>query len=233
VAPEVSLIATKCSAQLEGGSDSNVIAASSAAGIRMATATTSDHADVANLSLGGDGSPTIRSVAGPTTLRLAGVTFVIAAGNSGHLYGIASPGTARQPRSRRASISSTTSPASSSQRPEHEEHRHQAGRRRSRFGILSSFPGNVMWGERDVDGQSARAGAAALLRRAPRLDAGADQAAADEQLAFRRATHATGAGRLDVFGGSNEQHSHRSAVAGASGLHRSSESNWTAAGRCI
>ncbi len=95
VAPHAKLMAFKVLDQYGGGTESNVIA-----GIERATdpnddGNSSDKVDVVNMSLGGSGNPDDAvSTAVDNAVKL-GMTFCIAAGNSGQFFGIGSPGTAR------------------------------------------------------------------------------------------------------------------------------------------
>jgi subtilisin family serine protease len=95
VAPDASLIAYKVLGSNGGGSDSNVLAAVERAADPNGDGNTSDHADVANLSLGGGGNPDDPLSEAIDNATAAGVTFAIAAGNNGAFHSIASPGTAR------------------------------------------------------------------------------------------------------------------------------------------
>jgi subtilisin family serine protease len=96
VAPEATLIAFKVLRASGSGSESDVIAAIERAADPNGDGDTSDHVDVVNLSLGGSGGPddpASRAVDNATQL---GITFCIAAGNSGKYHSVSSPGTARQ-----------------------------------------------------------------------------------------------------------------------------------------
>ncbi|MGA8807671.1 MAG: S8 family serine peptidase, partial [Thermoanaerobaculia bacterium] len=99
VAPDVSLIAYKVLGANGSGTESNVIAAIERAADPNLDGNTSDHADVANLSLGGGGNPDDPGCVAIDNATAAGVTFAIAAGNSGgsgnNFHSIGSPGTAR------------------------------------------------------------------------------------------------------------------------------------------
>jgi len=96
VAPEASLIAYKVLGANGSGSESNVIAAIERAVDPNQDGNTSDHVDVANLSLGGAGNPDDPGSIAIDNATAAGVTFAIAAGNSGSsFHTISSPGTAR------------------------------------------------------------------------------------------------------------------------------------------
>lgn len=102
VAPEASLIAYKVLGATGSGKESNVIAAVERAADPNQDGNTSDHVDVANLSLGGSGNPDDPGSQAIDNATAAGVTFAIAAGNSGvapdkgaAFHSIASPGTAR------------------------------------------------------------------------------------------------------------------------------------------
>jgi len=95
VAPEASLIAYKVLGANGSGSSSNVIAAIERAADPNGDGDTSDHVDVANLSLGGGGNPDDPASVAIDNATAAGVTFCIAAGNSGAFHTISSPGTAR------------------------------------------------------------------------------------------------------------------------------------------
>jgi len=95
VAPEVSLLAYKVLNASGNGNNSDVLAGIERAADPNGDGNTSDHADVANLSLGGGGNPDDPLCVAIDNATAAGVTFAIAAGNNGVFHGIASPGTAR------------------------------------------------------------------------------------------------------------------------------------------
>ena len=96
VAPDVSLIAYKVLGATGSGSESNVIAAIERAADPNQDGNTADHVDVANLSLGGGGNPDDPGSIAIDNATAAGVTFAIAAGNSGSsFHTISSPGTSR------------------------------------------------------------------------------------------------------------------------------------------
>jgi subtilisin family serine protease len=96
VAPDVSLIAYKVLGSTGSGSESNVIAAIERAADPNQDGNTADHVDVANLSLGGSGNPDDPGSVAIDNATAAGVTFAIAAGNSGSsFHTISSPGTSR------------------------------------------------------------------------------------------------------------------------------------------
>ena len=96
IAPHVKLMAFKVLNQGGYGSQSDVIA-----GIERATDPYNDGnfnnmVDVVNMSLGGQGTPDdALSTAVDNAVKL-GITFCVAAGNSGNFYTIGSPGTARR-----------------------------------------------------------------------------------------------------------------------------------------
>jgi len=95
VAPDVSLLAYKVLNASGNGSNSDVLAGIERAADPNGDGNTSDHVDVANLSLGGGGNPDDPLCVAIDNATTAGVTFAIAAGNNGVFHGIASPGTAR------------------------------------------------------------------------------------------------------------------------------------------
>jgi subtilisin family serine protease len=95
VAPDVSLISYKVLGANGSGSESNVIAAIERAADPNQDGNTADHVDVANLSLGGAGNPDDPGSIAIDNASIAGVTFAIAAGNSGGFHTIGSPGTSR------------------------------------------------------------------------------------------------------------------------------------------
>jgi len=96
VAPDVSLIAYKVLGSTGSGSESNVMAAIERAADPNQDGNTADHVDVANLSLGGTGNPDDPGSVAIDNATAAGVTFAIAAGNSGSsFHTISSPGTSR------------------------------------------------------------------------------------------------------------------------------------------
>jgi subtilisin family serine protease len=96
VAPDATLIAYKVLGANGSGKESDVMAALERAADPNQDGNTNDHVDVANLSLGGAGSPDDPQSEAIDNATAAGVTFAIAAGNSGSgFHTIASPGTAR------------------------------------------------------------------------------------------------------------------------------------------
>jgi subtilisin family serine protease len=99
VAPDVTLIAYKVLGANGSGNESNVMAAIERAADPNQDGNTADHADVANLSLGGPGNPDDPASRAIDNATAAGVTFAVAAGNSGgtgnNYHSIGSPGTAR------------------------------------------------------------------------------------------------------------------------------------------
>ena len=203
VAPDVSLIAYKVLGATGSGSDSDVIAAIERAADPNSDGNTSDHVDVANLSLGGDGNPDDPGSVAIDNATAAGVTFAIAAGNSGIFHGIASPGTARNAITVGASDLIDHIASFSSRGPNMKNIAIKPDVVAPGFGILSSFPGNRYVG---LSGTSMAAphvaGAAALLKAVHH-----DWTPAQIKLALMNNSTflqddimATGAGRLDVFG---------------------------------
>jgi subtilisin family serine protease len=95
VAPEASLIAFKVLNASGSGSDSTVLAGIERTVDPNGDGDTSDHVDVANLSLGGGGGPDDPLSVAVDNATALGVVFAIAAGNSGGGHTIGSPGTAR------------------------------------------------------------------------------------------------------------------------------------------
>jgi subtilisin family serine protease len=96
VAPDASLLAYKVLNQNGSGKSSDIIAAIERAADPNGDGDFSDHADVANLSLGGIGSPDDAMSLAIDRGTALGVVYCIAAGNSGsNFHTIASPGNAR------------------------------------------------------------------------------------------------------------------------------------------
>ena len=96
VAPDASLLAYKVLNQNGSGKSSDIIAAIERAADPNSDGDFSDHADVANLSLGGIGTPDDAMSLAIDRGTALGVVYCIAAGNSGSsFHTIASPGTAR------------------------------------------------------------------------------------------------------------------------------------------
>ncbi len=95
VAPEASLIAFKVLNASGSGSESDVLAAIERTVDPNGDGNMSDRVDVANLSLGGGGSPDDPLCIAVDNATAAGVVFAIAAGNSGGGHTIGSPGNAR------------------------------------------------------------------------------------------------------------------------------------------
>jgi len=202
VAPEASLIAYKVLDATGSGSDSNVIAAIERAADPDGDGNTSDHVDVANLSLGGGGNPDDPTSVAVDNATTAGVTFAIAAGNSGVFHGIASPGTARSAITVGASDLIDHIASFSSRGPNMKNITIKPDVVAPGFAIYSSFPGNRYV---SLSGTSMAtphvAGAAALLKSLHH-----DWTPAQIKLALMNNSSplqddimATGAGRIDAF----------------------------------
>lgn len=142
VAPEASLIAYKVLGANGSGSDSNVIAAIERAADPNGDGNTSDHVDVANLSLGGGGNPDDPTSTAIDNATATGVTFCIAAGNSGAFHSIASPGTARSAITVGASDISDKMASFSSGGPNMKNIAIKPDVVAPGVAILSSYPGN-------------------------------------------------------------------------------------------
>ncbi|MFY9484668.1 MAG: S8 family serine peptidase [Patescibacteria group bacterium] len=96
VAPDAKILAYKVLNQYGSGSWSNVIAAIGRATDPNNDGNTADHADVANMSLGGSGNPDDAISRAVDNSSAVGVVHAIAAGNSGSSPStIGTPGTAR------------------------------------------------------------------------------------------------------------------------------------------
>lgn len=94
VAPQVSFLAYKVLDSSGGGFDSNIMAGIERAADPNGDGNPSDHADVANMSLGRPGSPDDPVSKAVDTASAAGVVFAIAAGNAGDFYTISTPANA-------------------------------------------------------------------------------------------------------------------------------------------
>ncbi len=202
VAPDASLIAYKVLGANGSGSDSNVIAAIERTADPNGDGNTSDHADVANLSLGGSGNPDDPTSVAIDNATAAGVTFAIAAGNSGAFHRIASPGTARTAITVGASDLTDKITSFSSRGPNTKNLAIKPDVVAPGLAILSSYPGNRY---ATLSGTSMAtphvAGAAALLKSLHR-----DWTPAQIKLALmNNATlvaddiMAGGAGRIDAY----------------------------------
>ncbi len=202
VAPEASLIAYKVLDATGSGSDSNVIAAIERAADPNGDGDTSDHVDVANLSLGGGGNPDDPTSVAVDNATTAGVTFAIAAGNNGVFHGIASPGTARSAITVGASDLIDHIASFSSRGPNMKNITIKPDVVAPGFAIYSSFPGNRYV---SLSGTSMAtphvAGAAALLKALHH-----DWTPAQIKLALMNNSSllqddimATGAGRIDAY----------------------------------
>jgi len=95
VAPDATLVAYKVLNSFGSGTESDVIAAIERAIDPNQDGDLSDHASVANLSLGGSGNPDDAASLAVDNAVAAGMVVCIAAGNSGAYHAVASPGTAR------------------------------------------------------------------------------------------------------------------------------------------
>jgi len=95
VAPDVSLLAYKVLDSHGSGKTSDVIAGIERAADPNSDGDFSDHADVANLSLGGLGTPDDPQSMAIDRGTAIGVVYCAAAGNTGDFHTIVSPGTAR------------------------------------------------------------------------------------------------------------------------------------------
>jgi subtilisin family serine protease len=165
VAPDASLIAYKVLGANGSGSDSNVLAAVERAADPNGDGNTSDHVDVANLSLGGGGNPDDPLSEAIDNASAAGVTFAIAAGNNGSFHSIASPGTARSAITVGASDLNDLMTSFSSRGPNTKNLAIKPDVVAPGLSILSSYPGNRY---ATLSGTSMAtphvAGAAALLK---------------------------------------------------------------------
>jgi subtilisin family serine protease len=94
VAPEVSFLAYKVLDASGDGLDSTILAGIERAADPNGDGNPADHADVANMSLGGVGTPDSPISKAVDTASAAGVVFCVAAGNSGAFYTISSPANA-------------------------------------------------------------------------------------------------------------------------------------------
>jgi subtilisin family serine protease len=213
VAPEATLLAYKVLGANGRGSESNVIAAIERAVDPNRDGNTSDHADVANLSLGGDGNPDDPGSVAIDNATVAGVTFAIAAGNNGStatgvtvFHSISSPGTARRAITVGASDFGDKITSFSSRGPNMKNIAIKPDVIAPGLAILSSYPGNRY---ATLSGTSMAsphvAGAAALLKSLHH-----DWTPAQIKLALmNNATlladdiMAGGAGRIDVLAAAN------------------------------
>ena len=166
VAPEASLIAYKVLGSTGSGSESNVIAAIERAADPNQDGNTADHVDVANLSLGGSGNPDDPGSIAIDNATAAGITFAIAAGNSGSsFHTISSPGTSRDAITVGATDVSDTISSFSSRGPNMKNLAVKPDVVAPGQSILSSYLGNVY---ATLSGTSMAtphvAGAAALLK---------------------------------------------------------------------
>jgi len=205
VAPDVSLLAYKVLGAGGSGNDSNVIAAIERAADPNQDHNTSDHADVANLSLGGGGNPDDPASVAIDNATTAGVTFAIAAGNSGAFHAISSPGTSRSAITVGATDIIDHLASFSSRGPNMKNINIKPDVVAPGVSILSSFPGNRY---ATLSGTSMAtphvAGAAALLKSlhpdwAP---AQIKQALMNNAVLVQDDVMATGSGRIDVYAAS-------------------------------
>jgi subtilisin family serine protease len=203
VAPEASLIAYKVLGSTGSGSESNVIAAIERAADPNQDGNTADHVDVANLSLGGSGNPDDPGSIAIDNATAAGITFAIAAGNSGSsFHTISSPGTSRNAITVGASDLTDAITSFSSRGPNMKSLAIKPDVVAPGLSILSSYLGNTY---ATLSGTSMAtphvAGAAALLKALHR-----DWTPAQIKLALMNNSTlvhddimAVGAGRIDAF----------------------------------
>jgi len=202
VAPDVSLVAYKVLGAGGSGSDSNVIAAIERAADPNQDHNTSDHVDIANLSLGGGGNPDDPASVAIDNATTAGVTFAIAAGNSGGFHTISSPGTARSAITVGATDLTDHMASFSSRGPNMKNINIKPDVVAPGVSILSSYPGNRY---ATLSGTSMATphvtGAAALLKslHADWAPAQIKQALMNNAVAIQDDVMAAGAGRIDVF----------------------------------
>jgi len=95
VAPDANIIAYKVLGAEGSGYGTDIIAAINAASDPNGDGNSSDHVSVGTMSLGGSGSPDDPMALAVDNSSAVGVTWTIAAGNSGGVSTIGSPGTAR------------------------------------------------------------------------------------------------------------------------------------------
>jgi subtilisin family serine protease len=202
VAPDVSLIAYKVLNSHGSGSDSDVIAAIERAADPNGDGNTSDHVDVANLSLGGGGNPDDPTSVAVDNATAAGVTFAIAAGNGGSFHAISSPGTARSAITVGASDFGDRIASFSSRGPNMKNIALKPDVVAPGVGIVSSFPGNQYVA---LSGTSMAtphvAGSAALLKSLHHdwTPARIKSALMNNASLIRDDIMAAGAGRIDVY----------------------------------
>ena len=203
VAPEASLIAYKVLGATGSGSESNVIAAIERAADPNQDGNTADHVDVANLSLGGTGNPDDPGSIAIDNATAAGVTFAIAAGNSGSgFHTISSPGTARQGITVGATDIFDAISSFSSRGPNMRDLAVKPDVVAPGQAILSSYPGNAY---ATMSGTSMAtphvAGAAALLKALHHdwTPAQIKMALMNNATLLHDEIMAAGAGRIDVY----------------------------------
>jgi Subtilisin-like serine proteases len=203
VAPDVSLIAYKVLGSTGSGSESNVIAAIERATDPNQDGNTADHVDVANLSLGGGGNPDDPGSVAIDNATAAGVTFAIAAGNSGSgFHTIASPGTSRSAITVGASDLADAVTSFSSRGPNMKNLSVKPDVVAPGLSIISSYLGNTY---ASLSGTSMAtphvAGAAALLKALHHdwTPAHIKLALMNNATFLHNEIMAGGAGRIDVF----------------------------------
>ena len=206
VAPEVSLVAYKVLGANGSGNDSNIIAAIERAADPNGDGNTVDHVDVANMSLGGSGNPDDPMSTAVDNATIAGITFCIAAGNSGNngsaFHTIGSPGTARSAITVGASDLTDHITGFSSRGPNMKNIAIKPDVVAPGLSIISSYPGNRYASLSGTSMASPHvAGAAALLKSLHH-----DWSPAQIKLALMNNTTlvqddimATGAGRIDAY----------------------------------
>ncbi|HKS26060.1 MAG TPA: S8 family serine peptidase [Thermoanaerobaculia bacterium] len=205
VAPEATLMAFKVLNSSGSGFDSDILAAIERTVDPNGDGNTSDHVDVANLSLGGGGGPDDPLSIAVDNASALGVVFAIAAGNSGGGHTIGSPGTARSAVTVGAVDDADTVATFSSRGPNMKDLAVKPEVCAPGVNIVSSLPGG---GYGSLSGTSMAtphvAGVAALLRAAhhdwspARIKAALIASASN----INNEVMATGSGRIDAVAAS-------------------------------
>lgn len=231
VAPDVKLIAYKVLGANGSGKESDVIAAIERAADPNGDGNTSDHVDIANMSLGSSGgNPDDESCVAVDNATAAGVTFAIASGNAGGFHRIGSPGTARSAITVGAVDSADRIASFSSRGPTTKSMTIKPDVVAPGVTIVSSFPGNRYAALSGTSMASPHVAGAAALLKAIHRDWTPQQiklALMNNATIIQEDVMSQGAGRIDVAAAASGNLQIEPPIISL-GLARSVPATWTA-----